>query len=297
MTHLRKIMLEELERRNYAQTTIDCYLHAVEHFSQYFHRSPDQLGPEHIREYQAALFKKWKLAPNTVNQRLAALRFFYIQTLKKAWSVAETPYPKKTFRLPTILSREDVARLIDSARTPFHRIVLMTLYATGMRRAELARLKIRDIDSRRMVIHIQGGKGREDRDVMLSPKLLEVLREYWRGLKRKPSQWLFPGGCSHTANRPITPKAVWYACRHAAQRAGLAAEKIHPHTLRHCFATHLLEAGADLRTIQLLLGHHNLEETTLYLHLSKRHLSATASPLDALALSPGKENRPLQRTS
>ncbi|MGA9963993.1 MAG: site-specific integrase [Terriglobales bacterium] len=146
MTHLRKIMLQELERRNYAQTTIDCYLHAVEHFSQYFHRSPDQLGPEHIREYQAALFTKWKLAPNTVNQRLAGLRFFYIQTLKKAWSVAETPYPKKTFRLPTILSQEEVARLIDSARTPFHRIVLMTLYATGMRRAEPARLKIRDID-------------------------------------------------------------------------------------------------------------------------------------------------------
>ena len=134
MTHLRKIMLEELERRNYAQTTIDCYLHAVEHFSRYFHRSPDQLGPEHIREYQAALFTKWKLAPNTVNQRLAALRFFYIQTLKKGWSVAETPYPKKTFRLPMILSQEEVARLIDSARTPFHRIVLMTLYATGMRR-------------------------------------------------------------------------------------------------------------------------------------------------------------------
>src|ERR1039458_5797975 len=130
VTHLRKIMLEELQRRNYAQTTIDCYIHAVEHFSQYFHRSPDQLGPEHIREYQAALFKKWKLAPNTVNQRLAALRFFYIQTLKKAWGVAETPYPKKTFRLPMILSQEEVARLIDSALTPFHRIVLMTLYAT-----------------------------------------------------------------------------------------------------------------------------------------------------------------------
>src|SRR5260370_45535 len=164
-------MLEELERRNYAQTTIDCYLHTVEHLSRYFHRFPDQLGPEHIREYQGALVKKCKLAPNTVNQRLAALRFVYIQTIKKAWSVAETPYPKKTFRLHMILSQEEVACLIDSALTPFHRIVLMTLYATGMRRAELARLKIRDIDSQRMVIHIQGGKGREDRDVMLSPKL------------------------------------------------------------------------------------------------------------------------------
>ena len=230
MTHLRKIMLEELQRRNYAQSTIDCYIRTVEHFSWYFHRPPDQLGPEHIREYQAALFKKWKLAPNTVNQRLAALRFFYIQTLKRAWSVAETPYPKKVLKLPIILSQEEVARLINSAPTPFHRIVLMMLYATGVRRAELARLKISDIDSQRMVIHIHGGKGRQDRDVMLSPKLLEALREYWRGLKRKPSEWLFPGGRNHTANRPITPKAVYYACCHAARRAGFQGKNIHPHT-------------------------------------------------------------------
>ena len=297
MTHLRKIMLEELHRRNYAQTTIDCYVRTVEHFSRYFHRSPEQLGPQHIREYQAALFKKWKLAPNTVNQRLAALRFFYIQTLKRAWSVAETPYPKKVLKLPILLSQEEVARLIDSARTPFHRIVLMTLYATGVRRAELARLKISDIDSQRMVIHIQGGKGHQDRDVMLSPKLLDAVREYWRGLKRKPFQWLFPGGCSHTADCPITPKAVYHACRQAARRAGLQEKNIHPHTLRHCFATHLLEDGADLRTIQLLLGHHDLEETTIYLHLSKRHLSATASPLDSLPLSADKQKREPSRKS
>lgn len=295
MTHLRKIMLEELERRNYAQTTIDCYIRTVEHFSRYFKCSPDKLGPDHIREYQVALFKKWKLAPNTVSQRLAALRFFYIQTLKKAWSVAETPYPKKVLHLPMILSQEEVARLIDSARTPFHRIVLMTLYATGVRRAELARLKISDIDSQRMVIHIQGGKGRKDRDVMLSPKLLQALREYWRGLRRKPTQWLFPGGRSHTASCPITPKVVYHACCHAAHRAGLQEKKIHPHTLRHCFATHLLENGTDLRTIQLLLGHRDLEETTIYLHLSRRHLGATASPLDALVLSPGPEKPQVQQ--
>jgi len=295
VTHLRKIMLEELERRNYAQTTIDSYIHAVEHFAQYFRRSPDQLGPDHIREYQVALFKKFKLAPNTVSRRLAALRFFYIQTLKKGWSVAETPYPKKALNLPMVLSQEEVARLINAALTPFHRIILMTLYSTGVRRAELARLKISDIDSQRMVIHVQGGKGRKDRDIMLSPKLLSALREYWRGLKRKPTQWLFPGGCSHAADCPITPKTVYYACRHAAQRAGLQEKKIHPHTLRHCFATHLLESGADLRTIQLLLGHRDLEETTIYLHLSRRHLSATASPLDALVLSPTREKPQVQQ--
>ena len=283
MTHLRKMMLEELERRNYAQTTTQLYIQTIEDFARYFRRAPDQLGPEHIREYQAYLFRERKLGARTVAQRLAALRFFFIQTIKKPWSVADTPYPKKVRKLPTILSQEEVARLIDSAHTPFHRIVLITLYATGARRAELARLKISDIDSQRMVLHIQGGKGRQDRDVMLSPKLLEALREYWRGLRRKPSQWLFPGGCSHTANRPITPKAVYYACCCAARRAGLQ-NRVHPHTLRHCFATHLLEAGADLRTIQLLLGHQDLKETTIYLHLSQRHLHATASPLDSLQL-------------
>ena len=197
--------------------------------------------------------------------------------------MADTPYPKKTRHLPSILSPEEVARLIDSSRTRFHRIVLMMLYATGMRRAELARLQVSDIDSRRMVIHIRGGKGRQDRDVMLSPTLLEALRDYWHGLKHKPTDWLFPGGNGHTANRPITPKAVYYACCQAAQQAGLQ-NRVHPHTLRHCFATHLLENGADLRTIQLLLGHHDLKETTIYLHLSRRHLNATASPLDSLKL-------------
>jgi site-specific recombinase XerD len=283
MTHLRKMMLEELERRNYAETTIDCYMRAVAEFSFHFHRPPNQLGPQHIRQYQAHLFGQRKLAPSTVTQHLAALRFFYIKTLRKPWSIAETPYPKKVQHLPIILSQKEVTQLIDSALTPFHRILLMTLYATGVRRAELARLKITDIDSRRMIIHVQGGKGRKDRDVMLSPTLLEALREYWRGLRRKPTQWLFPGGRSHTSSRHISPKTAWRACEKAAQRSGIR-KKIHPHTMRHCFATHLLEAGADLRTIQVLLGHRDLEETTIYLHLSQRHLNATASPLDSLQL-------------
>src|SRR5260370_316769 len=283
MTHLRKRMLEDLQRRNYSEGTTRFYIRIVEDFSRRFSRPPDQLGPQHIREYQAELFQKRKLSPGTVTQRLAALRFFYIKTLKKAWSIAETPYPKKGFHLPSILSREEVARLIDAALTPYHRTLLMALYATGVRRAELTHLKVSDIDSQRMVIHVQGGKGRKDRDVMLSPKLLEALREHWRGLKRKPSAWLFPGNCHHSGDQPITTKVVWYACKEAAQRAALQ-KAVHPHTLRHCFATHLLEAGADLRTIQMLLGHSDLEETTIYLHLSERHLSATASPLDSLAL-------------
>ncbi len=276
-------MLEELQRRNYAETTINSYLRTVEEFSRRFNCSPDRLGPRHIREYQAELFQKRKFSPNTVAQRLAALRFFYTKTLKKVWSIEETPYPRKTLHMPTILSQEEVARLIDAARPPFHRTLLMALYATGLRRAELARLKVSDVDSKRMVIHVRGGKGRKDRDVMLSPKLLEALREHWRGLQRKPSAWLFPGNRWHTGDTPITTKVVWDACKEAAQRAGLQKD-VHPHTLRHCFATHLLEAGADLRTIQILLGHRDLKETTIYLHLSQRHLHATASPLDSLQL-------------
>jgi len=289
VTHLRKRMLEELQRRNYAETTTDCYIRAVEDFSRRFNLPPDRLGPRQIREYQAELFQKQKLAAGTVRQRLAALRFFYIKTLKKAWSIEETPYPKKAVHLPTILSQEEVARLIDAACPPLHRTLLMALYATGLRRAELARLKVSDVDSQRMVIHVQGSKGRRDRDVLLSPKLLDELRQHWRRLRRKPSVWLFPGKRGPTSDRPITPKVVYHACKRAARRAALQ-KVVHPHTLRHCFATHLLEAGADLRTIQILLGHGDLKETTIYLHLSQRHLHATASPLDSLKL----KDRPSQ---
>jgi site-specific recombinase XerD len=285
VNQLRQLMLEELQRRNFADTTIRTYLHGVAHFSRYFRRPPDQLGPEEIRKYQAMLFTKLKFSPNTVILRLASLRFFYIHVLKRGWSIAETPYPKKVRHLPGVLSQEEVARLIESADTPFHRILLMTMYATGARRAETAHLKVSDIDSKRMVVHIREGKGGKDRDVMLSPKLLEELRIYWRGLRRKPKEWLFPGNRWHTASYPVTTKVLWTACQIAAERAGLEHRRIHPHTLRHCFATHLLEAGADLRTIQILLGHRDLEVTTVYLHLSQRHLSATASPLDALMFS------------
>jgi integrase/recombinase XerD len=283
VTRLRKMMLEELQRLNYSDETIRSYIHTVEDFARRFNYPPDRLGPRHIREYQAELFRKRKLSSGTVAIRLAALRFFYTKTLRRAWSVAETPYPKKDHRLPAILSQEEVAQLIQAASTSFHRTLLMTLYATGARNAELTRLKFSDVDSKRMVIHIQGGKGRKDRDVMLSPKLLEELREHWHRLRRKPRVWLFPGDHDHCADHPIDTKTVWHTCQQAAQRAGLQ-KGVHPHTLRHCFATHLLEAGADLRTIQILLGHNDLKETARYLHLSQRHLHAAASPLDSLPL-------------
>ena len=282
-------MLEELQRRNYSQLTTRSYVRVVEDFARRFNCSPDRLGPRHIREYQVELFQKRKLSPNSVRLYLAALRFFYIQTLRRAWSIAETPYPKKTRRLPVILSREEVAQLIRAARTPGERILLMTLYATGVRCAELTHLKVSNIDSQRMVVHIQGGKGRKDRDIMLSPKLLLALRAQWRFYHRKSSTWLFPS--NYRQDRPIDTKTVRNACRKSAQRAGLQ-KRVHPHLLRHCFATHLFEAGTDLRTLQVLLGHDDLKETLIYVHLSTPHLHATASPLDSLALNdqpPGEE--------
>jgi integrase/recombinase XerD len=276
------MMLEELQRRNFSTHTIRYYIRTVEDFARHFNRPPDRLGPWHIREYQVELFQKRKLSPGSVAVRLAALRFFYIKTLKKSWSITDTPYPRKAHRLPTILSREEVAQLLHAARTPSERILLMTLYATGARNAEVTHLKVSDIDSQRMVVHIRGGKGRKDRDVMLSPVLLTALRTHWRFYHRKSSTWLFPS--NYRQDRPIDTKTVWHACHKAAKRAGLQ-KRVHPHTLRHCFATHLYEAGTDLRAIQVLLGHADLKDTLIYVHLAIQRLNATASPLDSLALN------------
>ena len=283
MTHLRRMMLEELQRRNYAKSTVKAYLRIIQEFASHFHQRPDKLGPQHLREYQAYLFQEKKLDAGTVQQHVAALRFFYIKTLKRRYLLEDIPRPKRYRKLPEVLSPEEVAQLIDSTSNLFHRTMLMTLYSTGIRRAELCRLQVTDIDSPRMVVHIRQGKGGHDRDVRLSEKLLETLRVYWRWMK--PKNYLFPGTVKNwRADVPVTPKIVWYACREAAKRAGIN-KKVHPHTLRHCFATHLLEAGADLRAIQVQLGHAKLEDTTIYLHVSRKHLTAVANPLDTLNLS------------
>ena len=291
MTRLRQQMLDELERRNYSANTVRVYIRTVENFAHYFKRRPDRLGPEHIRQYQAHLFRERKLAANTVGQRVAALRFFYIKTLGQEWNLDRAPYPKRPRRLPNILSPQEVTRLIDAADNPFHRLIVMTLYATGVRRTELTQLQIHDIDSARMVVHVRDGKGGKDRDVMLSEQLLVALREHVRRLRRKPEQWLFPGGKWPNSDDPISGGTVWNACHYAAERAGID-KSVHPHILRHCFATHLLEAGADLRTIQMLLGHRDLEEAARYLHLSARRLSDVASPLDSLELASMKKDDP-----
>jgi len=279
-------MLEELQRRNLSQITTRIYLHAVEEFAQYYKMPPDRLRPEHIRQYQAHLFTDRKLDAISVAQQLSALRFFFLKTLKRPWMVEDMPMPKRPIRLPEVLSQEEVGRLIQCAGSPLHRIWLLMLYATGMRRQELVRLQIGDIDSDRMLIRVRQGKGRKDRDVMLSPRLLQELRNYWRAANPKPKTYLFPGKGPHpSADVPIDSRSIFNAVQQAAQRAGID-KPVHPHTLRHCFATHLLESGADLRTIQVLLGHADLKTTSRYLHLSERHLKATSSPLDSLMLAP-----------
>jgi integrase/recombinase XerD len=286
VTQLRKAMLEELQRRNLSPITTRIYLRSIEEFARYYRKSPDQLGPEHIRQYQAHLFTERKLGAIAVTQQLSALRFFFLHTLKRPWMLEGIAIPKHPFRLPEVLSREEVERLIQGARSPLHRVWLVILYATGMRREELVRLKVSDIDSGRMLIHIRQGKGRKDRDVMLSPRLLGELRDYWRRVQPKTKTYLFPSKDPHQkCDVPMQAKSVFDAVQQAARRAGIE-KHVHPHTLRHSFATHLLESGADLRTIQLLLGHADLKTTSRYLHLSERHLKAAASPLDSLSLTP-----------
>src|SRR5713101_706179 len=276
-------MLEELQRRNYSHRTAKTYVRIVRDFAEYFHQPPDKLGPEQIRQYQAHLFQAKKLAPATVSQYVSALRFLFVKTLRRHFLAEYIPFPKSRKRLPTVLSPEEVTRLIDAARNLYHRTLLMTLYSTAVRRSELCRLKVSDIDSQRMMIRIHKGKGRRDREVPLSAKLLETLRLYWRW--KKPKTYLFPGTIGgQRADVPITANIVWLACRQAAQQAGIN-KRLSPHSLRHSCATHLLDAGADLRTIQVVLGHSRLEHTLVYLHLSPKHLQAIPNPLDALEVS------------
>jgi integrase/recombinase XerD len=282
MTPLRQRMLEELQRRNYSPETIRLYLFAVKDFAGYFGKNPDKLGPEHLRQYQLHLLNERKLAVGSVIARTSALRFFFIKVLRRPQREIDLVYPKRPERLPEILSEEEVARLIESASTSYHRVILMTLYGTGVRREELCRLTVADVDSQRMVIHVRQGKGKKDREVTLSPKLLEVLRAYWKW--RKPRIYLFPSYRRKRREQPISSRTVYYAVREAARRAGIK-KKVSPHLLRHSWATHLLERGTDLKTIQMQLGHFDLETTTIYLHLSQDHLQSVNNPIEALAIS------------
>lgn len=276
MTPLRQRMLDDMSIRNFAENTQQSYLQQVSSYAKFFHRSPETLGPEEVRAYQIHLTKTRQLSPSSVGTATAALRFLYKVTLRQSWAPEEMPMPKKPFKLPVVLSRDEVTHLLDSVYNLKHRTILMTAYAAGLRVSEATHLKVADIDSRRMVIRVNQGKGNKDRYVMLSPRLLEALRDYWK--VARPETWLFPGDIPGS---PITRDAVGQACSRARRASGIA-KPITPHSLRHAFATHLLENGTDVRRIQLLLGHRSLATTSRYLKIATSTVCATTSPFDLL---------------
>ena len=276
ITPLRQRMIDDMRIRNLADNTQSAYLQQVIAYAEHFHRSPDKLGLEAIRAYQLYLTQTRRLSPSSVSVVTGALRFLYKVTLKRDWAIDEIPMPKRPFKLPVILSREEVMHFLDSIDSIKHRAILMTAYAAGLRVSEAIHLKVADIDSQRMMLRVDQGKGRKDRYIMLSPRLLEVLRDYWKTLR--PKLWLFPGGL---IGQPITRNAVELACQKAHRASGIA-KPITPHSLRHAFATHLLESGTDIRTIQLLLGHRSLTTTSRYLKVATTTVCATTSPFDCL---------------
>jgi len=289
MTQLRQRMLEDMQIRNFSENTRQSYLQQVSLFARHFRRSPEGLGPENIRTYQVYLTNEKKLAASSILIATSALRFLYVVTLKRPWDVADVlPMPKKSQTLPIILSPTEVRQFLSCVPQRKLRTVLTVCYAAGLRISEAIALKPTDIDSQRMTIRVTQGKGQKDRYVMLSEHLLTILRAWYRAAR--PTEWLFPGVIpgSH-----VTRSGVEHGCTLGAERSGLS-KPVTPHSLRHAFATHLLEYGTDLRTIQLLLGHRSLSTTARYLRMAVSKVCATRSPLDLLPqpLPPPEPTKP-----
>ncbi len=276
---LRTRMIEEMNLRNFSPATQKAYLYAVTRLAQYYNRPPDQLGKEQIRSYLVYLTTERKLSSNTMTGFICGLRFFYNETLGWDETKLFIPPRKKSSHLPEILSPNEVARLIEATRGLKQRLLLMTAYSTGLRVSELVHLRLADIGSERMMIRVEQGKGQKDRYVILSKNLLVELRRYWK--RYRPPVWLF---LNKTKNGPLSKCQAWRIYDQAKKRAGLKKGRS-IHTLRACFATHLLEAGVDLRTIQLLMGHSSILSTQRYLRLRQQTLGSTVSPLDLLNFS------------
>jgi len=274
MGKLREQMKGDLELRGLSPHTRDNYLRHVSQFSRHYGRSPCHLGEKEIKEYLLYLLREKKVSTATVNQCYHALKFLYERTLNRVWVMARIPRVRRLKQLPVVLDKEEVESLFTVTENLKHRAILMLIYSSGLRLTEAAHLKVTDIDSKRMLIRIKQGKGRKDRYTILSKAALEVLREYWS--QYRPKDWLFAG---RFPGKPLTGRSIQRVLIKAKDLAGIKKPAT-VHTLRHSFATHLLEAGTDLYHIQLLLGHRTLNTTTIYLHVSRKELARIVSPLD-----------------
>ena len=277
MSPLRRRMIDDMQIRNLTTNTQRAYVAQVVRFAGHFRKSPDLLGPAEIRAYLIHLTQERRLAASSIIVAVSALRFFYTVTLKRPWVVEDDiPAGKQAKKLPVVPSKGEVAQFLGAVANLKHRVILTICYATGLRVSEAVHLKPAAIDSKRMVIRVEQGKGRKDRYVMLPPKLLDLLRDYWR--RTHPGEWLFPGD---RPGQPVSPLTIDRTCREVRQQCGIG-KPVTPHSLRHAFAVHLLESGTDLRTIQLLLGHRNLSTTARYLMIATSKVCATPSPLESL---------------
>ncbi len=277
MSPLRQRFIDDLRIRNYAPRTIEAYVAGVARFAKYFKRSPDQLGPDEVRVFQLELLRR-QVSWSLFNQTVCALRFFFNKTLGRSEILPHIPFGKKPKTVPCVLSPEEVLQFIEAAPTCRDRLLLQTAYACGLRILELMQLRVTDIDSSRMVVVVRQGKGRKDRLVPLSPRLLAELRAYWHW--QRPRTWLFPG---QRPTQPLTASNVQRLCQRLTEQLGFT-KHVTPHTLRHSFATHMLEAGVDLLTLQAILGHSHLQTTALYLHVGTRRWHQLPSLLDRLML-------------
>jgi len=277
MTPLRKRMLEDMQLRNLTPETQRNYIHHVAGFAKYFRKSPELLDLEAVRQYQLYLLNERKLSPETINQYISAIQFLYLTTLEMPWTTEYFPRVRRPHKLPVVLSQEEVLAFFDHIPSLKYRAALMIAYGAGLRVSEVVALHVADIDSQRMLLRVQQGKGQKDRYAMLSPRLLDVLRRYFRAI-RPPGDYLFP---SWRKEYHLSTASLQLACREAALRAGIR-KRVTVHTLRHSFATHLLESGTDIRIIQVLLGHSQIDTTARYAAVSPQVVAATASPLDAM---------------